>query len=238
MKRCLMILALCASLFNACVIDSSETSNYKFLDEAVANEVDDRFVFPLAMAETALLIDAYEGMTPEEKVGMGYIFRNLIKTGEGKYQMNGFYSLTLDTMGKSLNDPDLQWVIEAAPARYGNRIGGGHFLLSKGEADNSYRLVCEYEGYQAYEILFRVVDDEYAYFSWEAEMECRYTTEEGREVTMITDGPVVRKVYRKNSDDGDCNVMMIGNVTVDIKDHDVVRHCFDGVVRKNSRYDF
>mgnify|MGYP003307667775 CR=1 FL=1 len=45
---------------------------------AVANEVDDRFVFPMAMAETALLIDAYEGMTPEEKVGMGYIFRNLI----------------------------------------------------------------------------------------------------------------------------------------------------------------
>ena len=137
-----------------------------------------------------------------------------------------------------LNDPDLQWVIEAAPAQYGNRIGGGHFLLSKGETDNEYILLCEYEGCQSYEILFRVAEDEDAYFSWEAEMECRYTTEEGREVNMITDGPVVRKVYRKNSDDGDCNVMMLGNVTVDIKDHDVVRHHFDGGVRKNSRYDF
>ena len=237
MKRCLMILALCASLFNACVIDSSETSNYKFLDEAVANEVDDRFVFPMDMAETALLIEAYEGMTPEEKVGMGYIFRNLIKTGEGKYKMKDFNSLTLDTMGKSLDEPDVQWVIGTTP-NYGDRFGEGRFLLSKGEADDEYRLVCKYEGCQAYEILFRVVDDEDAYFSWEAEMECRYTTEEGREVTMITDGPVVRKVYRKNSDDGDCNVMMLGNVTVDIKDHDVVRHHFDGGVRKNSRYDF
>ena len=54
MKRCLMILALCTSLFNACVIDSSETSNNECLDEAEANEVDDRFVFPKAMAETAL----------------------------------------------------------------------------------------------------------------------------------------------------------------------------------------
>lgn len=237
MKRCLMILALCASLFNACVIDSSETSNYKFLDEAVANEVDDRFVFPMAMAETALLIDAYEGMTPEEKVGMGYIFRNLIKTGEGKYQMNGFYSLTLYTMGKSMDEPDAQWVIEAVPM-YGDRIGKGHFLLSEGETDNEYILLCEYEGCRSYEILFRVAEDEDAYFSWEAEMECRYTTEEGREVNMITDGPVVRKVYRKNSDDGDCNVMMLGNVTVDIKGHDVVRHHFDGGARKNSRYDF
>ena len=237
MKRCLMILALCTSLFNACVIDSSETSDYKFLNDAVANEVDDRFVFPMDMAETALLIEAYEGMTPEEKVGMGYIFRNLIKTGDGKYKMREFYSMTLDAMGKSMDEPDAQWVIEAAPM-YGDRIGKGHFLLSEGEADNSYRLVCEYEGYQAYEMLFRVVEDEDAYFSWEVEMECRYTTEEGREVTMITDGPVVRKVYRKNSDDGDCNVMMLGNVTVDIKGHDVVRHHFDGEVRKSSRYDF
>ena len=233
-----MILALCASLFNACVIDSSETSNYGFLSDAVANEVDDRLVFPMTMAETALLIEAYEDMTPEEKVGMGYIYRNLIKTGEGKYKMNGFYSLTLDTMSKSLDENGTEWIIGTAADMYEHRIGGGHFLLSKAGADNEYRLVCEYEGYQAYEILFRVVEDEDAYFSWEVEMECRYTTEEGREVTMITDDPVVRKVYRKNSDDGDCNVMMLGNVTVDIKDHDVVRHHFDGGVRKNSRYDF
>ena len=232
-----MILALCASLFNACVIDSSETSDYKFLNDAVANEVDDRFVFPMDMAETALLIDAYEGMTPEEKVGMGYIFRNLIKIGEGKYKMKEFYSMTLDTMGKSMDEPDAQWVIEAVPM-YGDRIGGGHFLLSKGETDNEYILLCEYEGYQAYEILFRVVEDEDAYFCWEIEMDCRYMTEEGRHVSMITDGPVVRKVYRKITDQADCYVMMLGNVTVDIKDHDVVRHRFDGEVRKNSRYDF
>lgn len=237
MKRCLMILALCASLFNACVIDSSETSNYKFLDEAVANEVDDRFVFPLDMAETALLIDAYEGMTPEEKVGMGYIYSNLIWAGGGRYTMEGFYSLTLDTMGKSMDEPDAQWVIEAVPM-YGDRIGKGHFLLSEGETDNSYRLVCEYEGCQAYEILFRAVEDEEAYFCWEIEMECRYTTEQGYDVTMVTDGPVVRKVYRRIPDVSRSKVMMSGNLTVDIKDHDVVRHCFDGVVRKNSRYDF
>lgn len=237
MKRCLMILALCASLFNACVIDSSETSNYKFLDEAVANEVDDRFVFPLDMAETALLIDAYEGMTPEEKVGMGYIYSNLIWAGGGRYTMEGFYSLTLDTMGKSMDEPDAQWVIEAVPM-YGDRIGKGHFLLSEGETDNSYRLVCEYEGCQAYEILFRAVEDEEAYFCWEIEMECRYTTEQGYDVTMVTDGPVVRKVYRRIPDVSRSKVMMSGNLTVDIKDHDCVRHRFDGELRPNSRYDF
>ncbi len=232
-----MILALCASLFNACVIDSSETSNYKFLDEAVANEVDDRFVFPLDMAETALLIDAYEGMTPEEKVGMGYIYSNLIWAGGGRYTMEGFYSLTLDTMGKSMDEPDAQWVIEAVPM-YGDRIGKGHFLLSEGETDNSYRLVCEYEGCQAYEILFRAVEDEEAYFCWEIEMECRYTTEQGYDVTMVTDGPVVRKVYRRIPDVSRSKVMMSGNLTVDIKDHDCVRHRFDGELRPNSRYDF
>lgn len=232
-----MILALCASLFNACVIDSSETSNYKFLDEAVANEVDDRFVFPLDMAETALLIDAYEGMTPEEKVGMGYIYSNLIWAGGGRYTMEGFYSLTLDTMGKSMDEPDAQWVIEAVPM-YGDRIGKGHFLLSEGETDNSYRLVCEYEGCQAYEIFFRAVEDEEAYFCWEIEMECRYTTEQGYDVTMVTDGPVVRKVYRRIPDVSRSKVMMSGNLTVDIKDHDCVRHRFDGELRPNSRYDF
>lgn len=232
-----MILALCASLFNACVIDSSETSNYKFLDEAVANEVDDRFVFPMDMAETALLIDAYEGMTPEEKVGMGYIYSNLIWAGGGRYTMEGFYSLTLDTMGKSMDEPDAQWVIEAVPM-YGDRIGKGHFLLSEGETDNSYRLVCEYEGCQAYEILFRAVEDEEAYFCWEIEMECRYTTEQGYDVTMVTDGPVVRKVYRRIPDVSRSKVMMSGNLTVDIKDHDCVRHRFDGELRPNSRYDF
>ena len=55
---------------------------------------------------------------------------------------------------------------------------------------------------------------------------------------MVTDGPVVRKVYREIPGQVDCDVMMLGNVTVDIKDHDVVRHFFDGEVRPNSRYDF
>lgn len=237
MKRCLMILALCTSLLNACVIDSSETSNYKYLSDAVGNEIDDRLVFPIAMAETALLIETYEGMTPEEKVGMGYIYRNLIRTGEGKYKMNGFYSLTLDTMGKSLDENGTEWIIGTAADMYEHRIGGGHFLLSKTTADE-YKLLCEYEGCQVYEIFFRAVEDEDAYFCWEIEMDCRYMTEEGRHVSMITDGPVVRKVYRKITDQADCYVMMLGNVTVDIKDHDVVRHRFDGEVRKNSRYDF
>lgn len=237
MKRCLMILALCASLFNACVIDSSETSNYKFLDEAVANEVDDRFVFPLAMAETALLIDAYEGMTPEEKVGMGYIYSNLIWAGGGRYTMEGFNSFTLDTMGKPLDEQGAEWIIGTAGYRYGYSIIRGHFLLSKTAADE-YRLVCEYEGCQAYEILFRAVEDEEAYFCWEIEMECRYTTEQGYDVAMVTDGPVVRKVYRRIPDVSRSKVMMSGNLTVDIKDHDCVRHRFDGELRPNSRYDF
>ena len=238
MKRCLMILALCASLFNACVIDSSETSNYKFLHDAVANEVEDRLVFPIVMAETALLIDVYEKMTPEEKIQMGYIYRNVLKTEEGKYTMNGFYNYALDTRGKSLDEPGAEWVISTHASSFQYRIGRGHFLLSKSESGEGYILVCEQEGSQPYDILFRVVEDEEAYYSWEIEMECHYTTAKDRDVTMVTDAPIVRKVYRKITDLSDCGEMMHGSMTVDIKDHDVVRHYFDGEVRPNSRYDF
>ena len=238
MKRCLMILALCISLFNACVIDSSETSNYNYLSEAVANEVDDRLVFPIVMAETALLIDVYEKMTPEEKIQMGYIYRNVLKTEEGKYTMNGFYDFALDTGGKSLDEPGAEWVISTNASSFEYRIGKGHFLLSKSESGDGYILVCEHEGAEPYDISLRVVEDEEAYYSWEIEMECNYMTARDRDVTMVTDAPIVRKVYRKISDLSGCNEMMHGSITVDIKDHDVVRHYFDGEVRLNNRYDF
>lgn len=238
MKRCLIILALCTSLFNACVIDSSETSNYESLHEAVANEVDDRLVFPIVMAETALLIETYEGMAPEEKVDMGYIYRNVLKTGEGKYEMNAFYALALDTRGVPLDQPGAEWVISTQTSSFEYRNGNGYFILSKTGSDNEYRLVCEYDDSQSHEILFRAVADEEAYYSWEIEMDCYYTTPEGREVTMVTDGPVVRKVYRKVPDLSLCSVLMDGSLTVDIKDHNVVRHYYDGEVSQNVRYDF
>ena len=70
MKRHIYVLALFTLLFSGCLIDTAETSNIDFLDEAVDNELLDRLVFPMVMAETAFLINVYEGMSAEEKLEM------------------------------------------------------------------------------------------------------------------------------------------------------------------------
>ena len=81
---------------NACVISHSDTSNYKFLPEVAEFKAESRLEFPMVMVETAMAIEAYQEMSAQEKVQMGYIYRSAISTGEGRYKMDRFYEYSLD----------------------------------------------------------------------------------------------------------------------------------------------
>ena len=238
MKRHIFILALFASLFSACIIDSADTPNLGFLDNVIENEVSTKLEFPMVMAETALSVVAYDAMPAEEKVEMGYIYRMMIKEGENRYKMDRFHGFDLHTMGRSLDEPGAEWVFTAVNASFDFYFGQGRYYLSKAASGDEYKLVCAVDDRESYEILFRAVEDEEAYYSWEIEMDCTYETEEGRVVNMSTDAPLVRKVYRKGTVSDKAEVMMKGSVTVDIKDHDIARHTYDGALVQNPRYDF
>lgn len=235
MKRHIYVLALFTLLFSGCLIDTAETSNIDFLDEAVDNELLDRLVFPMVMAETAFLINVYEGMSAEEKLEMGYVYRALLKEAEGKYTMNNFHGFTLETGGKTLDEPGAEWYLTAFNRFAYYNTSETRFVLSRSES--GYSLVCQYDKNDPYEICFRSVEDEEAFFSWEIDFQCTYKTDEGRTVSMTADAPIVRKVYRKGVKDEGCSLIMDGTVTVDIKDHDVVPRVFEGQVVPNH-YDF
>ena len=235
MKRHICILALFTLLFSGCLIDTAETSNIDFLDEAVDNELLDRLVFPMVMAETAFLIDVYEGMSAEEKLEMGYVYRALIKEAEGEYTMNNFHGFTLETGGKTLDEPGAVWYLAVLNRFVYYYTTETRFVLSRSES--GYSLICKYDKNDPYEIRFRSVEDEEAFFSWEIDFQCTYKTDEDRTVNMTTDAPIVRKVYRKGVKGDECSLMMEGSVTVDIKDHDVVPHVYEGQVVPNH-YDF
>ena len=63
-------------------------------------------------------------------------------------------------------------------------------------------------------------EDEEAYFSWKIEMKGSYATDEGRLMEFCTDGPVYRKVYRKNTEAEQSRVWTEGRMLIKIHDRD------------------
>ena len=251
MKKLSLILALCVPFFSACEIDSAETSdlNDHNLDYLTQKYLESRLEFPVVMAETALLIGLYEQMTPEEKTGMGYIYRSLLMETTGYYKMNDFYGFKLNTSGRSVMEPGTVWNFESDWGSFGSdyyhMYGNYRYTLSAAGSGASYdyMLTCDSEYFEPYEIKMTVLEDEEAYYAWHIEMACEFQTEEGRSVAIGTDGPVVRKVYRKSLEE-ESQVMMSGKAKMKIgldpggNDMMDLDYEYDEIRRKNLRYDF
>lgn len=252
MKKLSLILALCVPFFSACEIDSAETSdlNDHNLDYLTQKYLESRLEFPVVMAETALAIDIYEQMTAEEKTGMGYIYRSLLKESSGYYKMNDFYGFMLNTNGKSIAEPGAVWNFETNRGSfdldYYHMYGNYRYALSAAGTDDGYdyKLTCDSGYFEPYEIKMTVLDDDDAFYAWHIEMSCAFLTEEGRSVAIGTDGPVVRKVYRKSDEVGETQVMMTGKAKMRIgldpggNDMMDLDYEYDEIRRKNLRYDF
>ena len=240
MKRFLLIIALCIPLLESCVIDNGDSSNYDNFHELVRITAESRLEYPIVMAETAMSVMAYDAMAPEDKVEMGYIYENVIKISDSKFQMDKFHSFILDTGGKSLENADALWTITVWGGSFDYRERECVFKLCRQDDSDGhmYRLVCEYEGYEPYEIYFSPVEDEEAYYSWEMDMSCRFTTTQGREVDLTTVGPFVRKVYRAAvpNERSSC-VIMEGTVNMRV-DGDALDYEYAGLISENTRYNF
>lgn len=247
--RNILISALCLVSFNSCRVDGPETSKYHLLSDLAEHKASSRLEFPMVMAETAMSIEAYEGMTAEEKLGMGYIYENLMKTGEGQFGMKDFYGFTLDMQGRSISEPGAEWFIKAYNGSFGRYVADfTMYFARQQDGEYDYKLVCNHKGYPAYEVLFSEVEDDEAFYSWIMEVSTRFTTGEGRVVTISTAEPVSRKVYRAQPKDPQSYVMMKGALEISFEGDadgdgtlellDVVRCEYDGRKHPNERYNF
>lgn len=250
MKRHLLILAAMMPLAGACVVDSEDSPHHNRLPQVAELNVEDKLEFPIVMAETALSIDAYEGMTPEQKMDMGYIYNSLIKVAEGTYKMVRFYDFNLNTGGQSLHDPKARWAFTTSTNSFDYGTAEGRFTLSAAEDGSGYDydLICGSDSAETYGISIRKIEDTEAYYSWELEMDCRFTTPEGRIVTLATVDPVVRKVYKGIAGFQVSAVMMSGRVSMlveedtdgdgNLEELDLVTYTYPGARSENERYQF
>ena len=235
---------------NACVISHSDTSNYKFLPEVAEFKAESRLEFPMVMVETAMAIEAYQEMSAQEKVQMGYIYKSAVSTGEGRYKMDRFYEYSLDMNGKSISQPDAEWIIKTEAGSFDRYFTQTTMRLTRPDTpEHEYRLVCDYKGYPSYEILFSsLAEEDGSYYSWIIEMSCSFTTDDGYVVTINTLEPITRKVYRAVPDVSPCSVEMKGTLQIrfegdrngdgQLEELDVVKYVYDGNRRNNEIYQF
>lgn len=230
---------LCIPVISACRLDSGESSNYSSLNlqNYARTEVNSKVIFPVILAETAMSVEAYDKMSAEEKMQMGYIYRTLIKVDDTHYQMQDFYTFTLSTGGRSISEPGALWVMTSGKDRY-------ELVHMPEDSNYEYRIYCWFHDGDSHVVDFNSVEDEYAYYSWEIVTDCMCRSHTGYEVQVVTDGPLIRKVYRGNPS----YVMMDGAVTVRIsgdydkngsmEELDVVKCGYDGSEVRNDVYDF
>lgn len=234
---------LCIPVISACRLDSGETSDYSRhnLQTYAWTEVKSKVIFPVIMAETAMSVEAYEKMSAEEKMQMGYIYRTLIKVDDTHYKMHDFYTFTLSTGGRSISEPGALWVMTSDKDRY-------ELVYMPEDSNYEYRIYCQSYAGDSYVVDFNSIEDENAFYSWEIVADCMCKSYAGYEVQVKTDGPLVRKVYRGNGNVNHSCVMMDGAVTVRIsgdndkdgsmEELDVVKCAYDGSEVRNEVYDF
>lgn len=239
----------------ACVISDSDTSKYHFYPQLVEFKAESRFEYPMVMVETAMSIEAYETMSAEEKMGMGYIYESALATGAGRYKMEDFYGFTLDMNGNSISEPDSEWLINTNAGSFDRYYAETTMRLTRlQDSEYEYRLACHYNDFQVYEMFFSHVEEEPVegeatpYYSWKIEMSCSFTTEDGNVVTINTLGPVTRKVYRAIPQVADCYVVMKGALEIRfegdsngdgrLEELDVEKYVYHGERQYNEIYQF
>lgn len=227
MKRHIISFALLLPILSSCVIGYEEESPHsdRNLELLAAATAEARFTFPMVLVETVLSIEDYENMTAEDKLEMTHVFNSLIKTSDRTYTMDRFYNFKLATDGKSMRqDEDAEWTFESS---WGDRLYYSSFsdkrrfslLRYPEDAGYDYFLSCDRNS-DAGESIFMITEfeDEEAYFSWKIEMRGSYLSDEGRLMEFCTDGPVYRKVYRKNTEAEQSRVWTEGRMLIKIHD--------------------
>lgn len=250
MKRHLIIITLLLPLMTACRIERAESSNHteKDLQYYASTMADSRLIFPMVLAETAMSIDIYENMSAEDKIGLTYIFNNLLKTGENTYTMNDFFGLKVSTDGNSINEPGAEWYFESTWGGFYGTEGfnsGRKFILTcrPEGTDRDWALTCDPGTDHSHTIFFNDTDEDNAFYSWEIMMEGQDESPKGLHIGFRTDGAVKRSVYRKTEEIGESQVRMDGGFIVNIyeadMDHlDEISYRFDGIRSHNPHYDF
>lgn len=250
MKRHLIIMSVLIPLMTACSIDNPQNSNHteKDLNYYASLMADSRLVFPMVLAETAISIDTYLGMSAEDKVGMTYIFSNLLQTQQTVYEMDRFFGMKVSTDGKSLTEHGSAWEFESTNGSfygYDWTEGIRRFRLIHKEdgEDWEWELKCDIGGSHPYSIFFRSIQEDEAWYNWEISMKGTSTSPQERSVEFETDGTVKRAVYRKSEEVGESQTKMDGGLILNIyeadMDHlDEVSYRFDSIKSQNPHYDF
>ena len=213
----LSIITLCS-----CTIESAEKSEYSEAGlQRFASEVaDDKLIFPMSILETVLLIDDYERMSAEEKVELGHIFNNLIKSSDKVYSMKDFYNLKVSTDGKSIYEDGAEWMFQTDYSMYGYESKSFALCNNPEGAEHDFILDPDVKGSPQTEIRIDSIEKDDAYFSWEIEVEGWFTSGQGRDVRYITDGPLIRKVTRSSDSVAESMVTMNGRLVITIFDTD------------------
>lgn len=221
MKRYILY-AMSLVLLCSCTVESAERSGYSEASlQRFASEVaEDKLIFPMSIFETVLLIDEYERMSAEEKVELGHIFNHLIKSSDKVYTMKDFYNLKVSTDGKSIYEDGAEWMFQTDYSMYG--YDSKSFALYRNPEGSGHDFIMDpdVKGSPQTEIRIDFIEDEDAYFSWEIEVDGGFTSDQGRDVRYITDGPVTRKVTRSSDSVAESMVTMKGRFVVTIFDTD------------------
>lgn len=214
----LSLMALCS-----CVVDSGDWNEYSQSGlERFASEVaEDKFLYPLSVFETVLLIQDYEDLGAEEKVEFKHIFNSLIKVSEDVYKMEQFFNLRLSTDGKSIYEKGAEWAFQTDYSLYNYSSSPISFRLCSSPEREGCDFLLEADIKSSADMfLINKVEDEDAYFSWSIGMEGAFESEKGRVVYFRTDGPVTRKVTRSSDSVAESMVTMNGRIVITISDTD------------------
>ncbi len=237
MKRYMIFFAICSCLMS-CEVESADkpTRERYSLESYAAESAEGRVVFPLAMMETALNIEAYENAAPEEKVKMTYIFNSLLSQEDG-YVMKNFHSFHLTPDEKSIYEPGASWKIFARNDMFYPPYPTG--LTLNCVEDGKWKMVAKYEnGTIEFDIVHLPQED--TFFNWQVQLSGTLTSVQGRVLTISSQDVISRRVY---VDKWGSETSMEGTLKFSIYDKDTVTlldeidGVFDPAQAPNTYYD-
>ena len=237
MKRYILFLAVICSCLQSCLIEPADrpTRERYDSDQYAAELADGRVVFPMAMMETALNIEAYEKATAEEKVQMTYIFNSLLTYGNG-YMMKNFHSYYLTHDGKSVYEPGAAWKITSHNNNYYSSYDT--ILTLNCVSEGKWSLTAEYDKGQVVFTITQLPSDDSLFF-WNIEVSGEIISGQGRVMKLHSPEKITRKVC---TDEWWCSTCLAGRLNIDIYDTDSVTlldsyvYTFDGQTKENQYY--
>lgn len=200
----------------SCVVENADSPRYseKGLQNFASEVAEEKFIYPLALFETVLLIDDYEKLEAEEKVGLKHIFGSLIKVSDNVYTMEKFFNLKVSTDGRSVNEAGAEWFFQTEYSMFGYDTRSFTLYNSPENENCDFLLHADVKEHGGVMYIDKV-DDE-TYFSWKIEMEGTLESFSGLTVRFRTDGPVTRKVERATEANDKSMVTMDGRLVVTI----------------------